>query len=214
MADYTSSFPDEATPADGALFDSDRFVAGPGSWATVLTTTGACYTGVPDTYCAFRLSTSSPGGTVDNNQYAKCTIAGIGASRWFGPAVRIQGTGASQGACYHVEVNETTDFKVYRVSDAGSIVQNLLATISFTPANGQVVELRAIGPVLQLLVDGIQRGASITDTTLTGGHPGGWFFAGASTANMTDWTGGDLFLDTFMYNPETVFETEYSLAIV
>lgn len=211
MADFTSTFAAEETPADGATFDSAKFVAGPGSWERVSTTTGACFTGVPDTYTAFRLSTSSPGGTVGSDQYAECIIQGIGTSRWFGPAVRIQGTGANQGACYAAEVTQTTEFRIYRYADAGSITDNLLSTISFTPVNGQLVRIQVVGSTIKLFVDAVEK-ASITDATLTGGQPGGWFYAGASTANMTSWGGGDLAAPPVTIYPENFFQVATPLS--
>ena len=218
MAVFSSTFSTTETPAELATFDGGLFVCGPASWNRVLTAAGACSPQDAAAYVAFRLATSSPGGTVGNEQYAKCTIAGIATNYWFGPAVRIQGTGASQGQCYHVEVNQTTNFNVYKVTDGGSIGQTQLgSSIAVTPVNGDLIELRATGTTtttLKVFRNGSQIGPDFTDSSsaLQNGQPGGWFFANApALPQMTDWEGGDL--TTAIQTPELYQSSNPQLAM-
>jgi hypothetical protein len=106
---------------------------------------------------------SSSVAAVPSDQYARCTLVFGGTGNLFlGPVVRHSETGTITG---YVATNDASEWRIIEIG-AG-----IIATVAGDSAAGDVVELRAVGTTVTLIVNSVEI-LSVTNSNVTAGQPG------------------------------------------
>lgn len=171
------TFSDTFTRADGSLGGAWETVTGA---AALVIVSGAVRGASADQNCL--VSVRSDVVPFNADQEAQVTYSALpGTGDFGGPAVRVD---AAAGTGYFVEAdgfNENTR-GIYRLSGG---VRTRISTVPIVPTAGSVVRLRIVGSVLVVYVNDVLL-ETITDTVLTSGQPGMYYWRGNTGGTMLD----------------------------
>ena len=130
--------------------------------------------------------------TFTGNQYSQVAITStqLTGTQWIGPMVRAQNSGRSAYVGFYKWNNGSPIMQLFKRSGSnGSVWTQLGSTYNSGPlAAGTLLQVKAVGSTISLLLNGVQR-ISATDTSLSGGAPG---IMSYGTGQVGNWSGGDV----------------------
>lgn len=124
------------------------------------------------------------------NQYAKIVTGNMVASDCYNQVTtRASGVGDANYQCYYVQANIN---KVEIIKVVAGVHTSLLDNVAAGTANGDTVELRSIGTLHEMFVNGVSKG-SVTDSDIASGSAGISIYdeVGGSVTTIASWEGGD-----------------------
>lgn len=182
-------------PVQTDNFDDNNLTSGSIVWTQVAPGSASCTNsgGVVTNPGDISECVIKPDGTYANNQYAKIAIASFqgGTTNYTGVACRVS-TGINGARDFYLFLlNENSGgtnapYELHYVSDGGF---NLLASGTQSWSVGDTIEIECEGTTIRGMRNGVQV-TSATDSNLTSGKPGVWFYDDLAT--LDNFEGGDL----------------------
>lgn len=107
------------------------------------------------------------------NQAAEMIIGNVLA---VGLMVRVQSPTDASG--YLCAIDNPTNITFYKVVDTGTLTFTPLGATETVPEIGslETITFQMVGPIMEVLVNGVSLGITRTDSTFTGGQPGTYMF--------------------------------------
>lgn len=134
-------------------------------------------------------------GTDQYSQVALSGLSGTNNETGLGVCVRCDTTNLGGGTAYnnwyHAVVNTAGSNNV-SVAKVVADTYTLLAQRTQAWSDGDILRLEAQGSTLRVYRNGVQLGASITDSSVTTGEPGLAHIASFATGFADNWEGGDI----------------------